>query len=928
MSNNLEDNIKKVLIEEINLLNASDLERIAKRLLTEQTGVTFQSFGINILGRPVGYTVDGRSPDSCAAYECSAEMDYFTDKNYSKIFHDIEHAIEQNASHLLQDIFLLSSQMEPPSFRKRFNEKLAVYLKKKSLTCNVHLYSAQSISDLIYEDVVLNSQARDLYCSFFPRFDQAIAVFNYFGKPPINCYNHVANEVAIDSLKKYFMTKSICVLHGLSGSGKTEAAIEFAEHSRNEGYNILWLAGEDWKPNTLLESLKYSRAGSSFNITGVFKRIKTLLIVDNLGWACREANFVELEDGFKKGGRVLVTTQIKADDMGICLSMPELSMDNAIAILAETKDSLSDNAKKILEKFRFSPLLLSAIHSIAVKEGYDKEKLYSEVLNNPRSLQDEEAKEIIGRILEKLNETDCKALIKIANSGVKLFVEEFLKCFITQPLYYTLYKLSFIKNSNIPGVARLHDLICEAVKTEENTEPVCCALTDYFEQQEGNTTSNVLRQIYFCRTALAIEYEKHPDNHWIAYALLQIAENDERDVYLNYYQKPFSEELSLPLLLCQIDSREVYSFKHKFNSDDERQDYYRHCAEEYLLALQNCKYEEKLQIILLHHRGKALSRCHEYTDAVACFKQVILRKNDYYPAYVQLAKIGTIRKNDIVIRQAGEKAFYELLKFYLKKDGKEIPLRVMLQSISRLPSYNDIRKEIDKDEQAVERLSNIILSSALEGFGQLYEAFVAFTSSFGYHYPQLLLNVVKAIPGLLMVATDSLEKRQWISACEVMSNIVIAAKRMGDITVECMAKEETKRFTDEVVINKKHWKDFDLRAIVKAYNVIEEPCISLQFLKEHAEEVVLSHWTLYRKAEAELLLQLPEAVDTAIQALEKLREDSRVRQEKESSYCDLLARCYEMIGNRVKTLELYREAIDKCNDEKYEAELKDKLKDL
>ena len=687
MSNNLEESIKKILIEEINLLNASDLELIAKRLLTEQTGVTFQSFGINILGRPVGYTVDGRSPDSCAVYECSAEKDYFTDKDCLKIFHDIEHAINQNSSRLLKDIFLLSSQKEPPSFRKKFNERLTVFLKDKSLNCNVHLYGAQSISDLIYEDVVLNSQARDLYCSFFPRFDQEIAVYNYFGKPPINCYNHVANEVATDSLKKYFTTKSICVLHGISGSGKTEAAIEFAKYCRNEGYNILWLAGEDWKPNTLLESLKNSRAGSSFNITGVFKRIKTLLIVDNLGWACGETNFAELKDGFNKGGIVLVTTQIKADDIGICLSMPELSMDNAIAILAETKDSLSDNAKKILEKFRFSPLLLSAIRSIAAQEGFDKELLYNEVINNPQSLQDCEAKEIIGRILGKLNEIGRGALIKIANSRVTIFVEEFLKSFITQPLYYSLYKLSFIKSSNLPGVVKLHDLICETVKTEEDTSSICSALSNYFEQHEGNTTSNVLRQIYFCRIALITEYEKNPDNHWIAYALLQIAENDERDVYLNYYRKPFTKEISLPLLLCQIDSREVFSFRHKFNSDDERRSYYRQCAEEYLVALKNCNYEEELQIILLHHRGKALSRCHEYADAVDCFKQVILRKQDYYPAYVQLAKIGTIKNCGIAIREAGAKALNDLLKYYLKNERREIPLRVMLQSISRLPSY-------------------------------------------------------------------------------------------------------------------------------------------------------------------------------------------------------------------------------------------------
>lgn len=348
--------IKDALVSDIQMLGATDLELIAKRVLTNQTDKPLQTHGINLLGRPVKNTVDGRSPDSDIAFECSVEKGYFNDKNYNKIFHDIAHAVEQNPSNHKLCIFLVSSQLEPPSFRKDYLNAVAEFLNKKGVHPKIELYAARSLADLIYEEVVLQSGARDYYLQFFPQFAQVLAIHSYFGLPPSHCHRYVMDGDSMTKLKNHFMQHVICVLHGLSGSGKTETAIEFAYFCEKNGYNLLWMSGEDWPQNSKLASVKQSRAGSRFNITGIFNQTKTLLVIDNLNWPCIRENFAELEPGFSIGSKVLVTTQIESLDKSFCLPMPEISEECASSILGEKAESLTEKAKHVLKKCRFLPL--------------------------------------------------------------------------------------------------------------------------------------------------------------------------------------------------------------------------------------------------------------------------------------------------------------------------------------------------------------------------------------------------------------------------------------------------------------------------------------------------------------------------------------------------------------------------------------------
>ena len=62
---------------------------------------------------------------------------------------------------------------------------------------------------------------------YFPGFSQDLDNYEYYGRLPAPCDGHIYDQGINDALAKYFDAKSVCVLHGVSGSGKTQAAIGF-----------------------------------------------------------------------------------------------------------------------------------------------------------------------------------------------------------------------------------------------------------------------------------------------------------------------------------------------------------------------------------------------------------------------------------------------------------------------------------------------------------------------------------------------------------------------------------------------------------------------------------------------------------------------------------------------------------------------------
>ena len=455
-------------------------------------------------------------------------------------------------------------------------------------------------------------------------------------------------------------------------------------------------------------------------------------------------------------------------------------------------------------------------------------------------------------------------------------------------------------------------------------------MVECLDESNGEISPSMLEQIYLCRQALICEEKKNCECHWISYALLQIAGKEERSVYHKYYQKNFDINMELPLILCMIDSREVYLYE--MNLSNEKKKYLEKCAEEYRKAIEEMGYSEEIKAVLWHHRGKALRRCHRFNEALESFRKAIELKPEYYSSYAQIAYLGSLKKNDRKIFEAGEKAL-NLLFDFCNQSINNIPLRVILLAIIKMRSYPKIKARIDSADVLVKKLGDMIIMSSIDRSGQFYDAFVSFTAAFGYHHAEKCISLMQKVPLIRSMNSSSIEKSQWISACESLANLMFSAKKIQNDAVVSFVKEITFSFTEDIVKKISDWNAYQVRVIAKAYNIMGYPQKTIDFLSKYLVVYKDNHWVLYRKAEAELALSKSESLETVRLAIEIACNDSYA-QKMIASYYFLLAKCQEKFDSLESAIISIQEAIEKCEDDvylkdlcKYKCVLESKLKD-
>lgn len=916
------------LIEEIGLLDATSIELIGHNVVSILESKMLIHHGINKDYKPVGHTVDSFSHDSTIVVEYSTEKGYFLDSSpkgatqpiYSKITKDIQHAIKHNLPHGPTKVYLISSEEEPPSFRAKFNTtSIAQIHGLKTI-----IFDAREFAKLIYEQSIEIQKAADFYRQFFPGFSQNLDNYEYYGVVPAQCENYTSEPLILQAINNHFeLENNICVLHGVSGSGKTQATIDYI-HSETANYeNILWISGEDWNRDTPLSSIKRKRGGTPVNVEGLFNTSKTLLVIDSLERMLDIAQLAKLESGFAKDSRILITSQIADPGNKFYLQIPTLSEKISIQILGEDASSPSKAGKEVSSACSFSPLILSIIRNFVDTEDISRDELYAEVLSDPGAIIGNDGLSIMGRILEKLNPKILEALKKVANSGSYYHDSKFLNHYIGPLHRKSLQQLSILIQTNIPGILKVHDLISESAQDNMNTADISKGIESYIDKYCGEMSPSVLREIHICYEQLCEVYNNRNNEEldWITYALLQV----EGEIKENIYKKIFDKEIiqidRLAALMSVIDAKEIHSYTIK--DKDEKSSYYEGCAKEYQKGFETFTNED-MKAELLHHQGKALRRCGKFEESLECFDQLLTLKT-WHATYGQIAHLGTQRGVDVEIKERGEAAMRQLMTFILE-DSSSVPLRVSLAAFARLRSYHKIKKEIVTKPESLNVLANIIAMSALEGLDQFYEAYVSFTSLFGYTNSAICVELAETLSEMLAMPPEAINKYQWVSACEALTNTAIAAKKLGKIELSRKMVESSIIYADKIM-EQENLDSFSARAIAKSYISAGKPQNALVAI-EKVEEKDINHWLLYQKTEALLKIgSFPEALDISSKALELAIEDFRAKNNL-SSYYDLKSQCYEKLEKTSDALEELQLAIKCCTNETYKQSLGKKLLQL
>lgn len=917
--------IEKRLVEEIKNLDSSSLELVGHNVISVIESKNMIHHGLNKDYKPVKSTVDTFSDDSQIVGEYSTDQKYFEDSKtkketmpkYEKIENDIDHALSHGPS--VEKIYLITSMEEPPSFRSSFNSTT----RASSHNDKIILIDARKLAKYVYKQSVDNPDYAAFYRQFFPEFSNNLDNYEYYGKVPGQCERFVSDKGVLQAIENHFLNTNICVLHGLSGAGKTQAVIDFIHHSKAKFENYIWVAGEDWNPDLSLSSIHRTRGGAPINISGVFNSFKTILIIDSLDWIVNSLQLNELTQGFERGSIILITSQLSDTGNPIYLEIPSVSIETAIGILGEDNSSISEDGYNFIQRCRFSPLILATTRKIIEQQGIDRISLYNEILNSPKDLPGKDGLSILKQVLSKLDDSTLNALKKVANSGCSVYDLKFLRRFIGILPCLRLQQFSILTSTNAPNIVKIHDLVCVAIREKVDYSEIANKIVTFIDENDGVMEPSLIRQIHLSYDQLSeedkIRGERLPD--WISYALLQVEGPVKQEIYQHFHSLEITYTLSLASIMCIIDSKEIHSYS--IEDSDERNQYYKNCADKYGIAFEVFS-SQKIKEELLHHQGKAFRRFGEYDNALKCFIDLLTLNVDLYAAHGQIAHLGTQWGVSKDIKLKGEESMEILIKSLI--EIKPLPLRVALAGISRLRSYRSLSEKVLKNPRDVETLGEIIAMSALEKFGQFYEAFVAFTSIFSYHHGPICLELSETLSEMLMTPPEFVQKDQWTSACETLTNLAIVAQRENKNELANRLLKAGLMFADKINVGKS-LKPFDARAIAKAYITAKQPEEALECINKVPVDKV-DHWVLYRKGEAELESgKTEEALVTSMKALDAVLLDTKAVS-RVSIYHDLKSQCHIAMNDNENAIKELNFAIEKCSDAKYKLVLEERLKNV
>lgn len=928
MSEFIKKRIIKNLIDELADIDSTSLEIIGHKVIETLESKKLVHHGINKDHKPVGYTVDTFSQDFTIVGEYSTEEKYFEDSSggksenrFDKIAKDIMHAVAKSGDTPPSKIYLVSSGEEPASFRGKFNKSDLA----KEHAERVNFLDARELAKTIFQSSQDNSQAADLYRYYLPDFAQNLDNYEYYGRVSPACANHQSEPLFLDSIRHHFAAGTeICVLHGLSGSGKTQAAIDYVRAALHEFGNYLWISGEDWKDGVPLTAIKRSRGGVAINVAGVFNSTRTLLIVDDLSRRVTVESFSELAPGFALGGRVLLTSQQGEPNSPIHLSIPRLSLGTAFRILGEDEATANDTTQQFVGACRFCPLILAVTREVAEMDGMDKDELYREVLAMPQAAHGDDGGPIMARILKRLSEMNRQALVKIANSGCTTYDSHFLTSFIGANARASLQRLAILNRTATSSTLSVHDLICRAVRSGAlNGCELADAVERYVERYGGEMVPSVLRQIHLSADQLLAAHEgrgeRRPD--WLTYALLQMEHSAKTELIRHLHGSALRSDMPIAELLCVVDSKEAYSY---FLSKNDRTVHYEACAEEYGKIAQETM-EPDIRAEMLHHQGKALRRCDQLEAARVSFQRLLADRPGWHATYGQIAHMGTQKGASDEVKSEGEKAIRSLIKDILK-DLYAVPLRVSLAALSRLRSYPDVREELAASPTDIKQLADVVAMSALEGFDQFYEAFLALTSLFGYRHGEVCVAVAEVFPDMLAIFPNAVDERQWVNACEALTNVATVASEEGKHDFARRLYGTASAFAQELSRSSGS-QSFTARVITKTFLAAgnaEEALAAVNRIPEQSRD----HWLLYQQAKAELALDYRnEALTTAARALELASRDTKA-QSRLSIYHDQVSQCLEALGKMTEAIASAMAAHSLVRDDKYGEHLRVRIEKL
>lgn len=743
MTNNYRRYCLAEIIDELKLLDSTELEEMGNVILEEICQKSLLLRGHTVEGESVGYTLDSYSVDAKIVGEYSRQKNYF-DKgnNFKKIIGDIRHSIALAPQ--VKTIYLLSNQLMGPSAGMslaKLCHRLDTFFNRR-----VEIYDARRIAEYIVDNLFMKDLVVEKLVEYLPLLNKLRdmqTITNALPSVEKNYISRASEEAKI--IEKLYQANHLLVA-GISGIGKTNIVITVCHRIKQDYDIIVWLDGKDVSIDNL-KAVSISRLGISQNLIGLLGMHKTLVVIDSL--ENDAANIIRvLTRECKDGSKVLVTTQMA--DASVNLHTIEfMTKEQSRNILNHslTIECPINIFDKIIESVGGHPLVLSLINA-SISLGEQTWRDVEEDIRHLPQYEDNKSKKICDRIIEKHITTIGRELSAIKWLGTSVIDRGILKSMIGKVGIAKLEKRS-LTTMHISNGIKIHDIVFNSIsQVNIDFNDFSKEFVDFFKYHVEQKNSIFFKALYTHKAKIISMLHEKTELGIMLYCYLHIinlGELSDNIISRIKYERFFAPDY----VYCQEDYFAIISLVELFEVERRelnfrRSEYPNELGDDRVKKMRECInitcIPEDVKIEIKHHLGKFyIQVLKNEEEAIACFYESLKNSKTEFAARLQLSRL--IKKKDI---EESKRYLREILDAY-KMDRNLISPTTVLGAFEdlRAREYEELRAQYLNESGLLE---DALFSNYHESFDQPFRVLANLAGHLNYKYPERVKAIIQQMP--------------------------------------------------------------------------------------------------------------------------------------------------------------------------------------
>jgi NB-ARC domain len=697
--------------------------------------------GTTTTGNPSGYTVDTYSDHGDIVGEYSVDAGYFEGK-LDKPVGDFEHARKLHPKST--QIHLLSNQEAGPKmFSRAFRFAGRCGRRNK---VSIVLYDARRIAELIVDRLLEKDQTVDDLAEFAPSMrdiQEEYAASHAVPKPAAQYQSRAAVE---EELRQRLSQQRVLKIAGIGGSGKSQIVAALVDKQRNGYDSVYWIAAAELQSLEDLQAISITRGGSPRNVSGLLRRIRCLLVLDDLKVDWDEAALAKL---CGEGSRIVITQRMSSSG---AYRLPFADETTARSILEYETDPCPESVfRKIYDTIGGHPLALSLMNS-SVRSNFTWHEVAHDCDACVESLDDRQervADRILARILPTLTAEVSLFRWLASPACERHFAKHSLRLQGLQKLEHFC-----LTSAASRSVVRLHDIVFASVMRSEPPSPsthlrLLESLDAYLTDHAYEDDLALVAVARLTRAKLE-ELMRSPDARssfllallhvWPeAQADLEIIGDPMRFLRALGSHTPGQAVVSVPLETMEFlyrRDKEVNATAAKPNLQER--------VDTWIAELNSIPtLTERSRLDVLHHKGKALKLLGQVDAARAAFEEVLARWPGHHAARLQLIRVLAKDKKTIPRALALAEEIFEAAA----NERKSVTTTVLLATVSEVFRIaNHVEQISGMWQRHGEMFKERLAYAADIGLGLAYTWFSPAAKYLAYNIPKEFRKVWESLP--------------------------------------------------------------------------------------------------------------------------------------------------------------------------------------